>query len=213
VARDLLLAEYTGQQVHVAHISSRGAIALVRQAKARGLRVTAEVTPHHFSLTHEAVKGYDTNTKMNPPLRSAEDVAAAIVGLQDGTIEVIATDHAPHAAEEKELEYAAAPFGIIGLETALALIMTNLVHPQKLTLAAAVATVTAAPRRILHLPPVQIREGMPANLTLFSLDKRWKVERHRLYSKARNTPFHGWELAGQVFGVYNKGQWWQNPDF
>lgn len=213
VARDILLAEYTGGRLHVAHISSRGAIDLVRQAKRRGLRVTSEVTPHHFTLTHEAVRGYDTNTKMNPPLRSAQDVAAVIAGLQDDTIDAIATDHAPHAAEEKELEYSAAPFGIVGLETALALIVTQLVQTQKLALMQALAKVTVAPRKILNLPPAQIKEGMPANLTLFSLDKKWRVDAGRFYSKSRNTPFHGWELSGQVFGVYNKGQWWQNPDF
>ncbi len=213
VARDLLLAEYTGRHVHVAHISTKNAVDLVRQAQRRGLRVTCEVTPHHFVLTHDAVIGYDTNTKMNPPLRAAEDVAAVIAGLQDDTIAVIATDHAPHSAEEKELEYTAAPFGILGLETALGLIVTNLVQTKKLALMPAVAKVTAAPRKILNLPPVQIKEGGPANLTLFSLDKKWRVDRNRFYSKSRNTPFHGWELTGQVFGVYNKGQWWQNPDF
>ncbi len=213
VARDILLAEYTGQHVHIAHISSRGAIELVRQAQRRGLRVTCEVTPHHFCLTHDAVAGYDTNTKMNPPLRSADDVAAVIAGLQDDTIAVIATDHAPHAAEEKELEYTAAPFGIVGLETALGLILTHLVQSRKLSLLHAVAKVTAAPRKILNLPLAQIKEGLPANLTLFSLDKKWHVDRNRFYSKSRNTPFHGAELTGQIFGVYNKGQWWQNPDF
>jgi dihydroorotase len=159
------------------------------------------------------VLGYDTNTKMNPPLRAAEDVAAVIAGLQDGTIDVIATDHAPHAAEEKELEFSAAPFGITGLETALGLILTNLVQTKKLSLMQAVEKVTTAPRKVLNLSPVHIQEGAPANFTLFALDKKWQVDRKRSYSKSRNTPFHGWELTGQVFGVYNKGQWWQNPDF
>ncbi len=213
VARDILLAEYTGCHVHIAHISSARAIALVREARQRGLRVTSEVTPHHFTLTHEAVSGYDTNTKMNPPLRSPADVAAVIAGLQDNTIEVIATDHAPHAAEEKETEYTAAPFGITGLETALGLLLTQLVHTKKLSLNDAIAKVTTAPRRILNLPQAEIKEGAPANLTLFALDKKWKVERSRTYSKSRNTPFHGWELTGQVFGVYHKAQWWVNPDF
>jgi dihydroorotase len=213
VTRDILLAEYTGRHVHIAHISSKGAIDWVRQAKRRALRVTCEATPHHFSLTHEAVVGYDTNTKMNPPLRAAEDVAAVIAGLQDDTIDVIATDHAPHSAEEKELEFSAAPFGIVGLETALGLILTNLVHAKKLTLLQAVAKVTTAPRKVLNLPPVHVKEGMPANLTLFSLDRKWTVDHSRFYSKSRNTPFHGRELTGQVFGVYNKGRWWQNPDF
>lgn len=213
VARDIMLAEYTGCHVHIAHISSARSIALVREARLRGLRVTSEVTPHHFTLTHEAVSGYDTNTKMNPPLRSAADLAAVIAGLQDNTIEVIATDHAPHAAEEKEMEYTAAPFGITGLETALGLIVTQLVHAKKLSLNDAIAKVTIAPRRILNLPQAEIKEGARANLTLFALDKKWKVDRSRTYSKSRNTPFHGRELTGQVFGVYNKAQWWANPDF
>ena len=213
VSRDILLAEYTGQRLHIAHISSKRAVELVRAAKARGVRVTCEVTPHHFSLTDEAVAGYDTNTKMNPPLRSAEDVDAVIAGLQDGTIDVIATDHAPHAIEEKEVEYAAAPFGIVGLETAMGLIVSKLVLTQKLTLEQAIEKVTVAPRRILNLPQAQIKAGEPANFTLFSIEKKWTVDKTRFYSKSRNTPFERWELSGKVYGVFNKGQWWANPDF
>ena len=215
VARDILLAEYTGARVHIAHLSSARSVELIRWAKQRGIQVTCEVTPHHFTLTDEAVavSNYDTNTKMNPPLRSPRDVEAMMAGLQDGTIDVIATDHAPHAIEEKDAEYAAAPFGIIGLETALGLIITRLVKTNLLSLADAMAKVTVAPRRILNLPAVQIKEGQPANLVFFSPTKTWTVDKTKSYSKSRNTPFHGWDLTGRVFAVYNKQQWWMNPDF
>lgn len=213
VARDVLLAEFTGSRVHIAHISSKRAIELVRWARTRGVQVTCEVTPHHFCLSHDAVIGFETNTKMNPPLRAAEDVEAVIAGLQDNTIEVIVTDHAPHSTEEKNVEYGAAPFGIIGLETALGLIISRLVLTKKLSLAKAVEKVTVAPRRILQLPQAQIKEGQPANLTLFSIEKKWVVDKAKFYSKSRNTPFDGWQLTGQVFGVYNKSQWWANPDY
>jgi dihydroorotase len=215
VARDILLAEYTGSRVHIAHLSSARSVELIRWAKQRGIQVTCEVTPHHFALTDEAVSvsNYDTNTKMNPPLRSRGDVEAIISGLQDGTIDVIATDHAPHAIEEKDAEYSAAPFGIIGLETALGLIVTRLVKTSLLSLADAITKVTTAPRRILNLPPVQIKEGEPANLTFFSPTKTWTVNKTKFYSKSRNTPFHGWELTGKVFAVYNKQQLWVNAEF
>jgi dihydroorotase len=215
VARDILLAEYTGARVHIAHLSSARSVELIRWAKQRGIQVTCEVTPHHFTLTDEAVaiSNYDTNTKMNPPLRAQSDVEAMIAGLQDGTIDVIATDHAPHSIEEKDTEFAAAPFGIIGLETALGLMITRLVKTNLLSLADAIAKVTTAPRRILNLPVVQIKEGQPANLTFFSPAKTWTVDKTKTYSKSRNTPFHRWELTGKVFAVYNKQQLWMNPEF
>jgi len=214
VARDILLAEYTGARVHIAHLSSARSVELIRWAKQRGIQITCEVTPHHFTLTDEAVSlsGYNTNTKMNPPLRSQKDVEAMIAGLQDGTIDVIATDHAPHSIEEKDTEFAAAPFGIVGLETALGLVITRLVKTNLLSLTEAIAKVTMAPRRILNLPAVQIKEGQPANFVLFSTTKTWQVNKTKLYSKSRNTPFHGWELTGKVFAVYNKQQLWVNPD-
>ncbi|MDZ7290657.1 MAG: dihydroorotase [candidate division KSB1 bacterium] len=215
VARDILLADYTGARVHIAHLSSARSLELIRWAKQRGIRVTCEVTPHHFTLTEEAVatSGYNANTKMNPPLRSQQDVEAMIAGLQDGTIDVIVTDHAPHSLEEKEVEFPAAPFGIIGLETALGLIITRLVKRNLLSLAEAISKVTISPRRILNLPSVQIKEGQPANLLLFSPTKTWRVNKTKFYSKSRNTPFDGWELTGKVFAVYNKGRMWLNPDF
>ena len=212
-ARDIILAELTGAHIHIAHISTRGALDLVREAKQKGIHATCEVTPHHFTLTDAACCGYDTNTKMNPPLRSGADVDAVIAGLQDGTIEVIATDHAPHAPEEKEVEYTVAPFGIVGLETALGLIITRLVKSKLMSVEDIVSKVTVNPRRILNLSQAQIKVGQPANLTIFSLEKVWTVDKSRFYSKSRNTPFHGWQLTGQVFGVYNKGRWWQNPDY
>lgn len=212
VARDILLAGYTGARLHIAHLSSTGALELIRWAKQRGIQVTCEVTPHHFTLADEAVSSYDTNTKMNPPLRSQRDVEAMIAGLQDGTIDVIATDHAPHAIEEKDVEYPAAPFGIIGLETVLGLIITRLVKTNLLSLTEVIAKITIAPRRILNLPPAQIKEGEPANLMIFSPTKTWTVDKTKFYSKSRNTPFEGWELTGKVFAVYNKQRLWMNPE-
>ncbi len=213
VARDISLAEYTGARLHIAHISSAASIDLVRQAKLRGVHVTCEVTPHHFTLTDEAVIEYDTNTKMNPPLRSQKDVNAVLEGLQDGTIDVIATDHAPHAPEEKDVEYAAAPFGIIGLETALGLIITRLVKSGVLSLTEAVNKVTVNPRRVLNLPPATMQEGQAANLTIFSPERSWTVAQENFFSKCRNMPFNGWELFGKVYGVYTKRQLWLNNDF
>ena len=213
VARDILLAEYTGAQLHVAHISSARSIDFVRQAKARGLRVTCEVTPHHFTLTDAAVIDYNTDTKMNPPLRSQADVDAVLEGLQDGTIDVIATDHAPHAPEEKDVEFAAAPFGIIGLETALGLIITKLVKTGVLSLSEAINKVVIQPRGILKLPPATLQEGQYANLSIFSPERKWTVADNAFYSKCRNTPFIGWELSGKVYGIYHKRQLWLNKDF
>ena len=208
VARDILVAEFTGARLHIAHISTAGAVELVRQAKKRGVRVTCEVTPHHFTLDHEAVRDYDPNTKMNPPLRTRQDVEAMLEGLQDGTIDVIATDHAPHSIEEKETEYEVAPFGIIGLETALGLILTQLVDQNVLSLPQAVRKITANPAQVLGVPRGRLAVGEPASLTLFDPKAKWTVDRERFYSKSKNSPFHGWELRGKVFGLYNRGRWW-----
>ncbi len=207
VARDLLLAEYTGGHVHVAHISTARSVELVRQAKARGVRVTAEVCPHHFTLTDEAVErsGFSTHTKMHPPLRTATDVAALKEGLRDGTIDAICTDHAPHASFEKEVEFIEAPFGIIGLETAWGLIGRELIAPGVLTLAEAVYKLTVAPRRILRLPVPRLAEGEPANLTVFDATTRWVFEERHIRSKSRNTPFLGETLVGRAWAIYNRG--------
>jgi dihydroorotase len=206
VARDIHLAEYTGGQYHVAHISTAGAVELVRQAKARGLQVTCEVTPHHFTLTDEAVRSYNTNTKMNPPLRTKEDVEAIKAGLKDGTIDVIATDHAPHSFDEKQVEYQAAPFGIVGLETSLGLAISELVAKNVLSLPQMIEKLSVNPRRILHLPVIKIAEGETANLTIFDPAAQWTVDTQYFKSRSKNSPFGGYRLTGKPVGVLNKGQ-------
>ncbi len=206
VARDLLVAEYTGGPLHLAHISTAGSVRLIREARARGVRVTAETCPHYLVLTDEAVRGFDTFTKMNPPLRSAEDQEALIQGLRDGVIDVIATDHAPHAVEDKECEFKAAAFGIVGLETALGLIWTHLVEKKKLKLQELIQIMAVAPRRILGLPENRIEQGAAANLTLIDPGLEWTVDSREFESKSKNTPFQGWKLKGRAFGVINRGR-------
>jgi len=197
VARDILLAELTGAHVHIAHLSTAGAVRLVRDAKARGVRVTAEVTPHHLLLTEEAVRTFDANTKMNPPLRTKRDAEALVEGLIDGTIDCIATDHAPHATSEKEGEFDRAAFGIVGLETAVGLLMDRLVTPGTLPLATLVARLSRDPARLLHLPGGSLAAGAPADLTLLDPEARWTVDPARFASKSRNTPFAGWTVTGR----------------
>ena len=197
VARDILLAELTGAHVHIAHVSTAGAVRLVRDAKARGVRVTAEVTPHHLLLTEEAVRTFDANTKMNPPLRTKRDAEALVEGLIDGTIDCIATDHAPHATSEKEGEFDRAAFGIVGLETAVGLLMDRLVTPGTLPLATLVARLSRDPARLLHLPGGSLAAGAPADLTLLDPEARWTVDPARFASKSRNTPFAGWTVTGR----------------
>ncbi len=206
VARDILLARYTGGHYHVAHVSTAGAAELLRQAKARGEEVSGEVTPHHFTLTDEAVKTYDTNTKMNPPLRTAADVDALRKALKDGTIEVIATDHAPHSFDEKQVEFQYAPFGIVGLETAVGLTITELVSTGVLTLMQMVEKLSTNPRRILRLPPIRIAEGERANLTIIDPSLQWVVDPSTFRSKSKNTPFGGRKLTGKPFGIINNGE-------
>ena len=205
VARDIALAQYTDAQYHVAHVSTAGGIELVRQAKGKGLRVTCEVTPHHFTLTDEVVRSFDTNTKMNPPLRTPRDVEAIREGLRDNTIDVIATDHAPHSFDEKEVEYQAAPFGIVGLETAVGLAMTELVHKGFLSLYQLSEKLSVNPRRILHLPEVRIAEGERANLSILDPDAEWVVDPSNFKSMSKNTPFTGRRLRGKPIGVINNG--------
>jgi dihydroorotase len=206
IGRDIRLAQFTGGQYHVAHMSTAGGVDLVRQAKAKGLRVTCEVTPHHFVLTDDVVRSYNTNTKMNPPLRTKEDVEALKQGLKDGTVDVIATDHAPHSFDEKEVEYQAAPFGIVGLETAIGLAITELLLKNVLSLSQIVEKFAVNPRRILHLPDVKITEGETANLTIFDPAAKWVVDPQTFKSKSRNTPFGGYRLTGRAVGVFNNGQ-------
>ena len=206
VARDILLAELTGGRLHVAHVSAAESVRLIREAKARGVRVSCEATPHHFALTEEAVRGFDTNAKMNPPLRSESDRQAILAGLRDGTIDVIATDHAPHTAQEKEQEFDVAPFGVIGSETALALTLTTLVASGTLSLNQAIAKLTSEPARILKLPKGRIAEGADADLTIFDPDREWTVDTSGFASKSRNTPFHGWRLKGGTVATIVAGK-------
>ena len=206
VARDILLAELTGARLHVAHVSAAESVRLIREAKARGVRVSCEATPRHFALTEEAVRGFDTNAKMNPPLRSESDRQAFLAGLRDGTIDVIATDHAPHTAQEKEQEFDVAPFGVIGSETALALTLSTLVASGTLSLNQAIAKLTSEPARILKLPKGRIAEGGDADLTIFDPDREWTVDTSGFASKSRNTPFHGWRLKGGTVATFVAGK-------
>ncbi len=206
VARDILLAELTGGQVHLCHMSTRGSVELIRRAKEKGLRVTAEACPHHFSLTHEACEGYDTNAKMNPPLREPEDREAIRQGLRDGTIDVICTDHAPHHYDAKEREFDDAPNGIIGLETALGLAVTELVETGLLSLAVLVERMSVAPAKIFNLPGGSLSRGSPADVVVFDPKARWVVRPEEFFSKSRNTPFAGRELRGRAIATIVRGQ-------
>ena len=197
VFRDLALAQLTGGRVHIAHVTAFGSVALIRQAKAAGLTVTAETAPHYFHLTEEAVRGYDTNAKVNPPLRTAQDVAAINEGLRDGTLDAIASDHAPHTSLEKDVEFQEAAFGLIGLETSLGLSL-KLVHDGVLTFKELVAKMSTNPARILGVPGGNLALGAPADLTLIDLNREWTVDVAKFASKSRNCPFHGWTLKGKA---------------
>jgi dihydroorotase len=201
VERGVLLAELTGAHFHVAHMSARQSLRAVRAGKVAGITVTCEVTPHHFTLTDEMLGApvpYDTNTKMNPPLRSAEDRDAMIAGLADGSIDVIATDHAPHHYDEKNVEFDKAPFGIVGLETAVALTFDRLVHAGHITLPRMVELLSTNPARVLRLPGGTLAEGAPADITILAPDLATTVDPATMRSKGRNTPFGGWTLRGGV---------------
>jgi dihydroorotase len=206
VARDILLTELTGGHLHLCHLSTRGSVELIRRAKEKGLRVTAEVTPHHLTLTHEACEGYNTNAKMNPPLREAADVTALRVALREGTIDVIASDHAPHHYDAKEREFDDAPFGVLGLETALGLGLTELVAHGLLTLSGLIERMSTAPARVFRLPGGTLKRGAVADVVLFDAEARWVVEPERFFSKNRNTPFAGRELQGRVLRTLVDGR-------
>jgi len=197
VARDILLAELTGAHVHIAHLSTAGAVRLVRDAKARGVRVTAEVTPHHLLLTEDAVRTFDANAKMNPPLRSKRDTEVLLEALVDGTIDCIATDHAPHAGSEKEGEFDRAAFGIVGLETAVGLMLDRLVKPGALPLATLISRLSRDPARLLGLPGGSLAPGAAADLTLLDPAAEWTVDPAKFASRSRNTPFGGWTVTGR----------------
>jgi len=196
--RDMLLARLTGGHIHLCHMSTKGSVELIRWGKERGINVTAEVCPHHLSLTEEAVDGYDTNAKMNPPLRTLADVEALQQAVRDGTIDVIATDHAPHHYDEKEREFADAPNGIVGLETALAVNLTWLVHSGIIGLPLLVERMACAPARLFKLPGGTLRKGALADVTVFDPDASWTVDPARFRSKGRNTPYTGQTLRGLV---------------
>jgi dihydroorotase len=201
VSRDIILTETTGGRYHVAHLSTRRAVELTREAKARGLRVTAEVTPHHFTLTDAAVAEYDTNAKMNPPLRSADDVQAIREGIADGTIDAIASDHAPHHANLKMLEFDRAPFGIVGLETAVGLTLTVL----KLPMHRVVEMLSLNPQKILKVSRWGLFEGSAAHLTILDPARPWTFDVKTSRSKSRNSPFNGWEFTGKAVGTVVSG--------
>lgn len=195
VARDIILAEHTGGRLHIAHVSTEGSVKLIRHAKEAGLNITAETCPHYFSITEDAVKGYNTNAKVNPPLRTQRDIEAIKQGIIDGTIDVIATDHAPHHRDEKHQEFDKSPFGISGLETALALSL-RLVHEGILTLSQLVEKMASAPARILNINKGVLKVGADADLTIVDINREWKVEPELFASSGKNTPFGGWMLKG-----------------
>ena len=205
VARNLALAELTTARLHLAHLSTAGSVRMVRAAKSRGIRVTAEVCPHHFSLTEEAVRGFNTHAKINPPLRTWQDVQAIKEGLRDGTIDVIATDHAPHAVQDKQQQFAAAPNGIVGLETALPLTLA-LVEEGILSLEAAVAKLTIEPARAFGLSKGSLAPGADADVVMVDPEAQWEVDPARFRSKSRNTPFAGWKVKGRVITTIVAGR-------
>jgi len=201
VERDVSLAELTGAHVHICHMSARQSLRAVREGKSRGVRVTCEVAPHHFTLTDAALDGpvkYDTNCKMNPPLRDEADRDAMLEGIADGTVDVIATDHAPHHADEKMVEFDRAPFGITGLETAVPLVFDRLVHAGRISVSRAIELLATNPARVFNLPGGTLADGSPADLVVLDPDRRTTVDATHQRTKSRNTPFHGWELRGAV---------------
>jgi len=208
VARDLLLAELTNGRLHVAHLSTAAALDQVRRGRAAGVDVTCEVTPHHLVLSDEevAASGFSTRTKMNPPLRETSDLTALLSALSDGTIDAIATDHAPHHADEKAVDFDAAPFGVVGLETAASVVHDRLVARGRLSLERFAALFSAGPARVFGLPGGTLTTGSPADVTIFDPQARWKVEPHRFVSKGRSTPFAGWELSGAPVATIVSGE-------
>ncbi|MBL9124666.1 MAG: dihydroorotase [Planctomycetaceae bacterium] len=205
-SRDIALANATGGRLHIMHISTAGSVELVRRAKTRGIRVTTEVCPHHFTLTDECLRTFDANFKMSPPLRAQEDVEACIAGLVDGTIDVICTDHAPHAREKKMRELDAAPFGVVGLETALGLVSTFLVAKGHLDWPAAIEKMSINPARVLGLPKGTLQVGADADITIIDPGAKWKVDPRKFRSKSSNTPYAGWELTGRADTVIVGGR-------
>ena len=206
VSREILLAEELHTMVHIAHVSTAASVELIRQAKVRGVRVSAETCPHYFAATDELVEGYGTATKVNPPLRTEADRQAIIAGLRDGTIDAIATDHAPHHIDDKDVEYPLAAFGISGLETAFALAISYLVQPGLLTLEELSRKLSTVPASLLGIDGGVLQEGARADLCVADLDAKWTVDAKRFLSKGHNTPFHGWELTGRVTDTISAGK-------
>ena len=209
VERDISVAELAGAHVHIAHMSARQSLRAVRAGKERGVRVTCEVAPHHFTLTDDALDGtikYDTNLKMNPPLRAAADRDAMLEGIMDGSVDAIATDHAPHHADEKMVEFDRAPFGIVGLETAVPIVFERLVHAGRISLSRMVELLSLNPARLLHLPGGTLSEGAPADVTVLAPDMVTTIDAGRLVSRSKNTPFDRWRLTGAVVATIVGGK-------
>ncbi len=207
VARNILLAELCDHQIHCQHISSAGSVRLLREARARGVKISGEVCPHHIALTDESIQNFDTNYKMNPPLRTADDVAALLAGIADGTLEILASDHAPHSQFEKEVEFDQAPFGILGLETELGLFIDLLVQRTKtIELPRLIEMFTVNPARLLKLEAGTLSSGAAADVTLIDPQVKWTVDADKFESLSRNTPFHGWELHGRAVRTIVRGQ-------
>ena len=198
IARDLLLAEMTGGRLHIQHVSTFNGVQMIRQAKQKGIRVTAEATPHHLTLTDEACEGYRTEAKVNPPLRSERDREAVIEGFVDGTLDTLATDHAPHHYDEKEQAFEDAPFGLVGLETALGIVLTHIVGKKLLSLSDTIERMSCAPAHAFSLPGGTLRDGSAADVTVFDPNREWIVNPTQLLSKSKNTPFSGWRLTGRA---------------
>jgi dihydroorotase len=206
VSRDIRLAEFTGGRVHIAHVSTKGSVELIRTAKKKGIKVTCEATPHHFSLTDEIIKTFNTNARVNPPLRTQKDVEEIKKGLRDGTIDCIATDHAPHSIEEKDVEFSAAPPGMVGLETALGLVITELIDKKILSWEEAIAKMTINPVRILNLNLGKIEKYVPADLTIIDPKFSWTVDISKFKSKSKNSPFEGRKLTGKAWTTIVDGK-------
>ena len=213
VMRDIMMAEFTGSRVHIAHISSAKSVQLVREAKKKGIKVTAEVAPHHFTFTDDQIKSYDTNYKMNPPLRTKADLDEILKGLKDGSIDCIASDHAPHSIEEKEMEFIYAPNGILGLETQLGIALSELVHKKVLTLEELIEKLSINPRKILNLPVPKFEVGEVANLTIIDPDFVWTVDHSQFKSKSKNSPYDKRLLTGKSVAVINGNKIFRNGKF
>ena len=207
VARDLKLSQLTGARLHIAHVSTAGAVQLIKQAKRNGVPVTAEVTPHHLTMEDNLIESYDSNLKVNPPLRTKKDIGHLLTALKDGSIDCIATDHAPHNEIDKEVEFDQAPPGMIGLETAFALLNTRLVRTGELELIELIRLMTSGPADVLGLPGGRLKAGEPADLVLIDTERSWTVEKAGIRSRSKNTPLIGEELTGLVQGVFLEGKW------